>query len=208
MGLTIRPVRGRQARPWLDELAALRIRVFRDFPYLYDGTLEYERGYLEEYARSDHSVIVLALDGDRVVGCSTGLPISDADHAFQQPFVQAGFELANVFYFGESVLDAGWRGRGIGHRFFDEREGHAFALGFETTTFCAVQRPVDHPLRPSDYRPLDAFWKKRGYRPRPDLITQFSWKDMDQPEETDKPMQFWVSHSSINSMITATGAEP
>ena len=30
----------------VDELAALRIRVFRDFPYLYDGDLDYERAYL------------------------------------------------------------------------------------------------------------------------------------------------------------------
>lgn len=192
MSVLIKPVQGSAVLPWLDALAELRIRVFRDFPYLYDGSLDYERAYLAEYAASDHSIIVLALDGDRVVGCSTGLPMLDADPAFAKPFAAAGFELAELFYFGESVLEADWRGHGIGHRFFDQREAHAHALGFATTTFCAVQRPANHPARPADYRALDAFWRKRGYRPRPDLVTRFAWKDIDQPVETDKPMQFWV----------------
>ncbi len=183
---------GRAARPWLDALAALRMRVFREFPYLYDGSLEYERDYLAEYAESDSSVIVLALAGETAAGCSTGLALIDADGAFQQPFQQSGLALDDVFYFGESVLDPAWRGRGIGHAFFDQREAHARALGFAVTAFCAVQRPDDHPLRPAGYRPLDGFWKKRGYQPRPDLVTRFGWKDIDQPAETDKRMQFWI----------------
>lgn len=194
MALLVERVRGSAALPWLDALAELRIRVFRDFPYLYDGSLDYERGYLAEYAASTDSLIVLALDDKRVVGCSTGLPMVDADPAFQRPFVDAGCALQDVFYFGESVLDAAWRGRGIGHRFFDEREAHARQLGFPITTFCAVQRPPDHPLRPADYRPLDSFWRKRGYRPRTDLVTRFGWKDIDQARETHKSMQFWVRH--------------
>jgi GNAT superfamily N-acetyltransferase len=202
MSLQIETVRGAEATPWLNALAELRIRVFRDFPYLYDGSLDYERAYLAEYAGSEHSVIVLALNNESVVGCSTGLPMADADAAFRQPFVGAGFALEKVFYFGESVLEAAWRGHGVGHRFFDQREAHAEALGFSITTFCAVQRPSEHPLRPAAYRPLDAFWAKRGYRPRPDLLTRFGWKDIDESVETEKPMQFWVRDRSALGMQT------
>ena len=192
MTITIETVSGRGVMPWLDALAALRMLVFREFPYLYDGSLAYEREYLTEYADSDQGIIVLALDGDRVVGCSTGLPLLDADPAFQQPFEQAGYDLNAVFYFGESVLDQAWRGHGIGHQFFDRREAHARCLGFEITTFCAVERPADHPLRPSRYRPLDAFWQRRGYQRRPELSTRFAWKDVDEAQETDKLMRFWL----------------
>ncbi len=192
MTITIETVSGRGVMPWLDALAALRMLVFREFPYLYDGSLAYEREYLTEYADSDQGIIVLALDGDRVVGCSTGLPLLDADPAFQKPFEQAGYDLNAVFYFGESVLDQAWRGYGIGHQFFDRREAHARRLGFDTTTFCAVERPADHPLRPSRYRPLDAFWQRRGYQRRPELSTRFAWKDVDEAQETDKLMRFWL----------------
>lgn len=188
--IRIHSVSGRGILPWLDALAELRIRVFRDFPYLYDGSLDYERVYLSEYADSARSVIVVATDGEQVVGCSTGLPMADADPEFQRPFVAAGFPLETIFYFGESVLDAAYRGRGLGHRFFDEREAHARKQGFRLAAFCAVERPADHPLRPADYRPLDAFWEKRGYHKRPELTAQFAWKDVDQPDESRKTLVF------------------
>lgn len=38
--------------PYIPELARLRIQVFRDFPYLYDGTLDYEKGPANLYRSS------------------------------------------------------------------------------------------------------------------------------------------------------------
>lgn len=187
----VQVVTGRDLLPWLDALAELRIRIFREFPYLYDGSLAYERQYLQGYARSPLSLIVLALDDDQVVGCSTGLPLVDADPAFRLPFTAAGHDPESVFYFGESVLEAAYRGRGLGHRFFDQREAHAARHGFALTTFCAVERPPDHPRRPESYRPLDAFWRRRGYRRDPDLCASFAWKDIDEISESDKTLTFW-----------------
>lgn len=70
-------VRGAELEPWLEHVAALRIEVFRDFPYLYDGSFEYETRYLRTYVECDSAVCVLALAGERVVGASTGLAMSD-----------------------------------------------------------------------------------------------------------------------------------
>ena len=79
------------------------------------------------------------------------------------------------------------------HAFFDHREDHARSFErFALAAFCAVQRPADHPLKPHDYVSLDAFWRKRGFEKAEGLVTSFSWKDIDQPEETAKPMQFWL----------------
>jgi hypothetical protein len=55
-----------------------------------------------------------------------------------------------------------------------------------------VVRPDAHPARPKDYVPLDDFWKKRGYRKRPDLISKFTWRDIGERNESDKPMVFWM----------------
>lgn len=193
MSIGIRSVHGEAIAPWIDDLAALRIRVFRDFPYLYDGTPAYEQQYLRTYAQSPRSLFVLALDGDRVVGVSTGIPMADETDAFKVPFVAAGLAPAGIFYFGESVLLPQYRGRGIGVRFFEERERYALAGGqCRYTAFCAVERPADHPLRPPGYQPLDAFWTHRGYRRHPEFATTYRWKDIDQPAETDHPMTFWL----------------
>jgi GNAT superfamily N-acetyltransferase len=189
--MDIRTVSGNAISPWLDALAELRIQVFRDFPYLYDGSADYERDYLAGYAESPASIFVLVFDGERVVGCATGLPLAEAHAEFRQPFEQAGMAVSDIFYFGESVLDRNYRGQGLGHVFFDRREDHARRLGFRFTTFCAVEREADHPLRPADYRPLHDFWRKRGYQPVAGLTAEFSWKDINQPHETAKRMQYW-----------------
>lgn len=190
--LAILPVSGTAILPWLDHLARLRIQVFREWPYLYEGTETYERDYLHGYANSPHSLMVLALDGDRVIGASSGLPMADADAAFRKPFMDQGVPVSSVFYFGESVLDARYRGRGLGHRFFDEREAFAGRLGFPVTTFCAVQREADHPARPADYRPLDTFWMARGYQRQPHMLTHYAWRDTGDATESEKPMMFWT----------------
>ena len=43
---------GARLEELLPELARLRIIVFRAFPYLYDGTLDYEQRYLRTYAEA------------------------------------------------------------------------------------------------------------------------------------------------------------
>ena len=68
----------------------------------------------------------------------------------------------------------------------------ALELGYRKVTFCAVERPAEHPLKPANYRPLDAFWQRRGFSKRPDLVCAFTWRDLGQPQETPKPMVFWV----------------
>ncbi len=178
---------------YIPELARLRIEVFRDFPYLYDGDFAYEEKYLKTYIDCPDSVIVLAFDGDSIVGASTAIPMKYETDEVKKPFVEHGYNPDEIFYCGESVLDKRYRGRGIGVRFFEEREAHAEELGgFKHITFCCVERPQDHPRRPADYVPLDKFWNKRGYFKHPELTTTYSWKDLDDVEETPKPMTFWL----------------
>ncbi len=193
MTLRVAPLTGDALAAALPDLARLRITVFRDWPYLYDGTLGYESGYIQRFAQSPGAVIVAAYDGDRIVGAATASPMVGHADEFAEPFRQRGYDIARIFYFGESVLLADYRGRGIGHAFFDQREAHARAQGgFTHTTFCGVVRPDDHPRKPADYVPLDAFWTKRGYRTMDGLVGAFSWRDIGEPEDTKKPMQFWM----------------
>jgi hypothetical protein len=79
----VRRFSGAAVREYLDAVAALRIAVFRDWPYLYDGDRAYEREYLDAYAASPDSVFVLAFAGDDIVGASTGLPLADDSAEFR-----------------------------------------------------------------------------------------------------------------------------
>jgi GNAT superfamily N-acetyltransferase len=193
MSCRVDSLTGEAMRAAIPALARLRVAVFRDWPYLYDGTLDYESSYLRRFAASEDAVVVAAYDGDMIVGAATGAPLGDHAEDFAKAFADDAFDIEHIFYCGESVLLPAYRGQGIGHAFFDGREAHARALGrFTHITFCGVVRPDDHPLKPANYRPLDGFWMKRGYRKADGLTTTYAWKDIDQPGETAKAMQFWV----------------
>lgn len=176
----------------LDDVARLRIQVFRAFPYLYDGDLGYERDYLQTYRDSPGAIVVGAFDGDRLVGASTGTPMADHADDFAQALAECGVPLSDIFYCAESVLLPDYRGHGIGHCFFDLREAHARGLGHSHSAFCAVVRAEDHAARPADYAPLDPFWRKRGYAQLPGAVAHFDWKDLGQAVSTRKPLQFWI----------------
>ena len=178
--------------PHLDAVSALRIAVFRDWPYLYDGDVGYEREYLRAYADCPRSVVVLAVDGGRVVGASTGLPLAEDGAGFQAPWRACGIDPATVFYCGESVLLPAYRGRGIGHAFFDAREAHARALGgFAWCAFAAVDRDDGDPRRPPGHRGNEAFWGKRGYVRQPGMTMRLHWNELDHGE-VGHPLTFWL----------------
>jgi GNAT superfamily N-acetyltransferase len=193
MTLRVVPLTGGEIAPALPALARLRIAVFRDWPYLYDGSLGYEEKHLAKLAAASGAIVVAACDGESIVGCATAAPMAEMGAELAEPFRQRGMDIGRVYYCGESVLLPACRGRGLGHAFFDHREAQGRRLGlFTHIAFCAVVRPETHPLRPEGYVPLDAFWGQRGYAKVDGLIARFTWKDIDQPGETEKPMQFWM----------------
>lgn len=178
--------------PYIPALARLRLSIFKDYPYLYDGTETEEQAYLGAYQKSQYSFVVLAWDGDQIVGASTAIALADAEENFRNAFVGSPYAIDDVYYFGESILDAAHRGQGIGGAFMKRREAHARELGFQYAAFCAVARPENHPLRPSHYRPLDGFWEKAGFRKHPEIVAYYPWKQVNTAREIPNEMVFWV----------------
>ncbi len=192
MSIAVRPLTGEELYAAIPDLAALRIAVFAAYPYLYDGDEGYEAQYLKEFIAAPDAVLVAAFDGSRIVGAATASPMSAQKEEFRAPFQQRGIQTEGLFYFGESVLLPDYRGKGIGHAFFDHREAQALRSGATAAAFAAVIRPADHPARPHDYLPLDGFWARRGYAPIDGFVTELAWKEHGAAEETLKPMQYWM----------------
>ena len=185
-------VRGAAIGPFIPDAARLRIAVFRYWPYLYEGDDAYEREYLRTYRDNPDSFFVVARVAGEVIGISTGIPLQAETEEVKAPFLVAGIDPASIFYLSESVLLPDWRGRGLGLRFFEERERYARSLpGIRHAAFCAVDRPADHPAHPADYMPLDSFWVKRGFA-KTALRTGFTWKEIGEAEASPKQLTFWM----------------
>ncbi|MEM6945192.1 MAG: GNAT family N-acetyltransferase [Pseudomonadota bacterium] len=192
MTLTIRTLSHDEIEARLFDIAALRISVFRAYPYLYDGSEAYEAAYLRPYIDSAHALVVGCLDGERLVGAATGAPMEDHAEAFGAALAAVGLDPQATWYCGESVLLPEYRGRGVYRAFFERREAAGRALNREWSVFCAVARPADHPARPASYAPLDPIWQRYGYARHPSAEARFAWKDLGAPAETEKPMSVWT----------------
>lgn len=190
---------GNAIQPYIRNLADLRIEVFKEYPYLYNGDFDYEQVYLYSYIHAQHAAVVLAFDGKQVVGASTCIALEETDTFIQFPFIAKGYDISKGVYFEESVLKKEYRNQGIGVRFFEERE--KWAINYfkkknistgRFTTFCGINRSEEHSLRPKEYKNLEEFWKHRGYEKQSTLQTQIAWKEIDKEEEEDHTLTFWL----------------
>lgn len=189
--LKIITLAGNDIAPRLQDLAFLRIQIFKEFPYLYEGDLSYEMKYLKRYVDSSNSRVMLIYDNEKPVGATTSIPLKNEEPAIKDPFVKHGFDVNDYYYFGESLLLPAYRGQGIYRKFFDFRENAAKEQGCKKAVFMAVIRPDNHPRRPKDYQSLEAVWKHFGYHQLPELQIEYSWKDIDEPAETKKILSVW-----------------
>ncbi len=198
--IKIQSFTGTTYNQYITDLAALRIKVFREFPYLYEGSMAYEHQYLQAYSAATDAIVVIAFDGDRVIGASTGMPMEHETENVKQPWSDRGYSLQEIFYFGESVLLPEYRRQGIGVAFFHHREKWAASFDrFRFLTFCAVVRPDNHPLKPNNYKPLDTFWNNKGFTKTKDTVCLMKWQDIDKEVDTDKQLHFWVKQLKVAS---------
>lgn len=189
--MKILKVTGSRIKPYIDELAQLRIKIFREYPYLYDGDLDYEARYLANYATYDTNLCVLVVDNNRIVGAATAMWLQHADKPFRECFQKKNINIEDKYYFGEGLLLQDCRGRGLGRVFFNMLESQALYFGAKETTFCSIERKNIITNLESKNKP-EYLWKKLGYKPDSDLIAYYRWKELDEEAESEKPMRFWL----------------
>jgi len=194
--ISFKHLRGSEISNWLKQIAELRIQIFREWPYLYDGSLEYEVSYLRRYTKAERSFVIIALDGEQVIGASSCIWLpEESEMELKKPFIEYNFNLEKGVYFGESVLYSQYRGQGIGAEFMRIRESFAKdECAADYAAFCSVVRLNEHELKPDSYVPLDDFWTRRGFKRVQGMECQLCWKDIDKPQEDYKKLNFWVKN--------------
>jgi GNAT superfamily N-acetyltransferase len=197
--MEIEKFQGQEIEPVIEQAATIFMEIFREYPYLYGGDLKFELEYLQNYLKEPNSAMFIAYDGETAVGASTCIPLEAEDEQFYKPIVDAGYNINEILYLGESAVYPAYRGMGLGVQFFKLRENHAHQLSTrDKTLFCRVLREHNHPAQPRDYQPLDQFWRKRGYYPL-DLYTSYPWQDIGDNHQTHKVMGYWIKQLDNNN---------
>ena len=191
MEITERLLTGAAIADALDDLAALRLDIFPEYPYLYQGSREDELAYLATYAEAPDACVILTDDGLTVIGAATGMPLIHEDAHMLDAFAGTTFPLNEIYYVGELLFRPAYRNCGLGQKLLDRLESHIRSLGrYRRLTCATVERPEDHPLRPSDYIPIARFLARTGFVRLPGVTTHFIWRETDGVKR-DHPMQFW-----------------
>jgi GNAT superfamily N-acetyltransferase len=187
---------GRDTIPLLPELARLCTVVFREWPHLYDGDGLYDQAHLRALAESPRSALIIAYDGDVAVGASTCLPLEDATEDVRAPFQERGWKLSRWFYFAESVLLPAYRGRGASKVFLSTKEQHVRTVSCcDRICFCTMLGSESYPSSHAGTNPLDAFWRRQGYKPCPGLRCTMSWRKIGESADSDISLLFWVKQA-------------
>jgi len=137
---------GNEINSFINEIARLRIDVFREFPYLYDGDIASEEVYLSKFSEVKEASVVLVIEASKVIGAFTGLPM-----AFEEASIQGYIpkeNLSTAYYFSEIVLNKDYRNQGIGLKMFDMLEEYVLSLQKYTVFYLAtVNITEDHPIK-------------------------------------------------------------
>ena len=188
---SIRAFSGQEARKYFNDIAQIRLSLFSQYPYLYKGTLEDERNYLEIYFQSPDAVILLVFDNEKVVGFSNSIPLTQESEEMKTPFKKQGLNLKEYLYVGEVMVYPDYQHKGIARKFFEFHEHKARTQGYSKVVFMTVNRPENHTFKPTDYRSLEPIWRHFGYEIVPGLVIDFEWTQIDTNIATQNCLAIW-----------------
>ncbi|MEB3293492.1 MAG: hypothetical protein VKJ24_10060 [Synechococcales bacterium] len=183
-------IRGINIEKYIEALGQFRIEIFQEYPYLYEGDLDYEKKYLSRYSRSPESMLAMIHDAQGMLGACTAIPLSDEDQDFKKPFEKDNLD--EIFYIGEVMIRADSRGKGVGTNLLLNIMGLIDTSQYKKICLYTVERDPHHPLCPTNYRSPDSLWRRLGFMKDPDRVVYYHWKDIGEEVETQKPMNVWL----------------
>jgi len=177
MKISIKVHTGNEATNYIDLISNMRINTFKEYPYLYKGTYDYEKQYLQGFIKDEKSTIAIAMHNNKIIGISTGLPLeseSDIVYEVKDIFYKNYILIENYYYYGEIIILPEYRGQGLAKKLYSAQDSLIKSWGFKNTCILTVRREENHPLKPINYPPQDKMWEHLGFI-RTNLTTQYSW---------------------------------
>jgi ribosomal protein S18 acetylase RimI-like enzyme len=173
-------------------------RFFREFPYLYARTEEYEQEYMAEYIANPTARLVVARNAGKAIGVATGTMLSTAPSivgATGDSLQKYGIQPQRCFYIGEVIVEPEYRRHGIPKQLLEQLKNAGREQGAQRFCFLAIYREPDDARRPADYIDIDLIFSKVGGFVKIDVSVTFEWPTI-QPdgsvENAVNRLDFWI----------------
>jgi GNAT superfamily N-acetyltransferase len=186
---------GESIIPYVKDIADLSVRIYKEYPYLYEGTEEEYLPFIEHYTQFNEGIACILFDSAKPIGVAIGMPMNEMREKYKDPFVNARPQEScdEVFYLGEVLLLKAHRGQGLGKKMYLELERKIQENKImKKVCFCKIDETKRDPLMPNGYKPLDGFWKKLGFHKCEDIRVTVYWCNVNEESESPHEMVYWL----------------
>lgn len=191
-GIRFELARGSEIKQYIPEVVRISDACYSVYPYLFDGTQSDEEFYMSLYGRWSDGRLIMVFDKDRAVGYAIGghmkhIPVG------QQALIANGCAIDSTFLLGEIAVLEPYRRKQIGRKMVNHMENFA-KDEIQCNVICLMQINeawVSMP-KPENYQSCDGFWIKQGYKQYPETTFNISWKNVDDSQESDHTMFYWI----------------
>jgi GNAT superfamily N-acetyltransferase len=192
MDISERLLKGSQIQDYLEQIAQLRLTIFKEYPYLYDGGLKDELVYLQHYTNHAEATAIITSCGNELAGAVTAIPLQYESEEITSPLASMQYPVECTIYIGELLFYPDYRNKGLGTRLLSGIEQHFHSQkNYEYLTSATVNRAEDHLCRPEGYVPIERFLQRNQFAKMPGVTTHITWKEIDGVHR-DHEMQFWI----------------
>jgi ribosomal protein S18 acetylase RimI-like enzyme len=168
---------GKETAKYIDIVSEWRIKLFREYPYLYVGDIEYEKKYMQGHATDKQAMIAIAKVDGMLAGFSTGFPlISDSEIVadVKKLVSQAGDDIADYYYYGEIMVLPEFRGRGLASMLYTAQDNLIKSWEFKHVCISTVVQEENHPLKPAGYKSTEGMFEHMGFV-KNKLMINYPW---------------------------------
>lgn len=180
---------------YIDLIAQWRIEYFREFPYLYQGNLDYERKYLRHYALDPKATVIVARHQNEILAAVTGIPLSSETSIIADlKHLHKDVSLDEYYYLGEIIIPPRFRRIGLMRSLCEKQELIVKEWGFSKMCLLTVDREKDHPLAPANYKSSDDKFAHLGYH-KTNMTIELHWSTIqadDSVKDKENPLVMWV----------------
>lgn len=193
---TIKILTGREQQSIINFIAQQRIAGYREYPYLYEGTMAEEISYITWLVACPSSATAVAYYGSEPVGFVGGISVIDFDEHFKgsiEMFKQAHINPDKFYYLTDVIVTPEHRGHQLGIRLFKALEYYAKSLSY-THSCCVTESHESHPLKPGNYKPIDTMLIQLKYQ-KTLMAMRFSWVTRQKETESiiqEHTLTYWI----------------
>jgi GNAT superfamily N-acetyltransferase len=165
-------------------------QIYNRFPYLYCATDKDYEEYIQDYSRSNSTILCVAFDQEKIVGLAAGTALEESREPYLSPFSPK--DVSSSFYLGEFGVADSYQGQGIEQLLYQALEdGVRNKKSYETLCMWDLDR-TDLSQMPAEYLSEDLFWSHAGFQRNPDLHFHLSWVRQNEEEETLHRAIYWT----------------